>query len=45
VLDQKYAIFAVKHDSADAERHAARKSPVEMKEPPQHRLETSSQAL
>jgi len=43
--DQKHAVFIVKHDGAYAERHAARKSPVEMKEPPQRRLKTSSQAL
>jgi hypothetical protein len=45
VLDQKHAVFAVKYDGADAKRHAARKSPIKMKEPPQRRLKTYSQAL
>jgi hypothetical protein len=45
VLNQKHAIFAVEHDGADAKRHAARKAPIEVKKPPQRRLETYSQAL
>src|ERR1700679_1546808 len=45
VLDQKHSIFVIKHDGADAECHAAGKTPIQMKEPPQRRLKTSSQAL
>src|SRR5487761_2374614 len=45
VLDQKYPIFTVEHDGADPERHAARESPIEMKNPPQRRLKAPSQVL
>jgi hypothetical protein len=45
VLDQKYPVIAIEHHGADAERHAAGKSPLEMKNPSQQRLECGSKAL
>src|SRR5579872_3701167 len=34
MLDQKYLVVGIEYDGADAERHAAGKSPVEMKKAP-----------
>src|SRR5258708_29924324 len=45
VLDQKYSVVCVQHHGADPARHAAGETPVEMKHPPQLRLETLSEAL
>jgi hypothetical protein len=45
VPDQKYPVVAIEHDTADAQRHAAGHQPIEVKSPPQQRLEARSQAL
>ena len=45
MLDQKHPVVAIEHDAADPERHAAGDPPVEMKDPPQQRLEALSQML
>jgi hypothetical protein len=45
MLDQKHTIAAIEHHPAHAERHAAGKPPVHVKQPAQRRLETTAQTL
>ena len=45
VPDQKHLVVAIEHDAADPERHAAGDPPIEMKNPPQLRLEAFSNIL
>jgi hypothetical protein len=45
VLDQKYLVVAVDHDPAHPQGHAAGDPPIEMKSPPQLRLQALSNIL
>ncbi len=45
VLDQKHPAVAVQHHGTNPKRHAAGEPPIEMKNPPQHRLERSVAGL
>src|SRR5262249_9344552 len=40
VLDQKDVVVPIQNNTADAQRHAARKLPAEVEKAPQQRLET-----
>ena len=45
VLDQKDAIVSIQHHGANAQRHAPGKSPIQVKDPPQRRLEPLPKCL
>src|ERR1700757_1783804 len=45
VLDQEHPVVGVQHHAANAERHAAGKTPIEVKQAPQRGLQALSQGL